>query len=258
MTSPDTMVETVCPKTWMFLKGRARHALSPEERATIENMIGDVERLDHNHTILKAGTLASRSTILLEGWIARMVWRDGRRHIVSLQVPGDFVDLHAFALKRVDHDVVAIGPAKVGYVAHDKLEEVIARQPHIGRLLWFASALEAAIHREWILTMEHLALDGRFAHFLCEMWHRLNFVGLAEEDGYAMPLTQVEMADACGTTPVHLNRIVRQLREAEIVTLSRGRVTIHDRARLEDTAKFDPRYLYGEGPLKLGDELTRE
>lgn len=258
MTSPDTLVEAVCPKTWMFLKGRARHALSAEERATIEDMIGDVERLDHNHTILKSGVLANASTFLLEGWIARMTWRDGRRHIVSLQVPGDFVDLHAFALKRLDHDVVTIGPAKVGYVDHDRLEEIIAGQPHLGRMLWFATLLEAARHREWILTMEHMALDGRFAHLLAEIWHRLNFVGLAEEDGYAMPLTQVEMADACGTTPVHLNRIVRQLREAEIVSLSRGRVTIHDRARLEETAKFDPRYLYGGGPLRLGDELTRE
>ena len=152
---------------------------------------------------------------------------------------------------------MAIGPAKVGYVSHARLEELIAERPHLGRLMWFSTLLDAAIHREWIVTMEHLALDGRFAHLLAEMWHRLNFIGLADDDGYAMPLTQVEMADACGTTPVHLNRIVRQLREAEIVSLSRGRITILDRARLEATAKFDPSYLYGEGPLKLGEELTR-
>jgi len=249
--------EPNCLNTWTFLKGRARHAMSMEERAVFEDLIGDIERLDHAQKILECGDQVEVSTFLIEGWIARMVWREGRRHIVSLHVPGDFVDLHAFALKRLDHDIVAIGPAKVGYVSHARLEELIAERPHLGRLMWFSTLLDAAIHREWIVTMEHLALDGRFAHLLAEMWHRLNFIGLADDDGYAMPLTQVEMADACGTTPVHLNRIVRQLREAEIVSLSRGRITILDRARLEATAKFDPSYLYGEGPLKLGEELTR-
>lgn len=258
MSQPNPSDEPDCPHTRTFLKGRARHAMSKSERATVESLIGNIERLDHAQAILQCGERVEVSTFLIEGWIARMVWRDGRRHIVSLHVPGDFVDLHAFALKRLDHDIVAIGPAKVGYVTHVRLEKLIAEQPHLGRLLWFSTLLDAAIHREWIVTMEHMALDGRFAHLLSEMWHRLNFIGLAEDDGYAMPLTQVEMADACGTTPVHLNRIVRQLREAEIVTLSRGRVTIHDRARLEATAKFAPGYLYGEGPLKLGDELTRE
>lgn len=257
MAATDKGNEPDCPNTWTFLKGRARHAMSAAERRTVEGMIENIERLEHGRAVLSTGVRTDHSTFLIEGWIARMAWRDGRRHIVSLQVPGDFVDLHAFPLKRLDHDVVTIGPAKVGYVSHARLEELIAEQPHLGRLLWFATLLDAAIHREWILTMEHLALDGRFAHLLAEIWHRLNFIGLAEEDGYAMPLTQVEMADACGTTPVHLNRIVRQLRETGIVTLSRGRVTIHDRAALEKSARFDPAYLYGDGPLKLGEELTK-
>lgn len=222
----------------------------------IEQMLDPVERLDHGQQIVECGDKVDRSTFLIEGWMARLAWRGDRRHIVALQVPGDFVDLHAFPLKRLDHQVIAIGPAKVGYVTHDRLEEVIAEAPHLGRMLWFQTLLDAAIHREWILTMEHLPLGGRFAHLLAELWHRLDFVGLADADGFAIPLTQVELADACGTTPVHLNRIVRSLREQGICHLSRGRVTIRDRARLEAMAAFDPSYLYGDGPLKLGDELS--
>ena len=176
---------------------------------------------------------------------------------MSIHVPGDFVDLHAFALKRLDHTVVAIGPAKVGYVTHEKLERLIATHPHLGRMLWFSTLLDAAIHREWILTMEHLPIEGRLAHLMAELWHRLSFVDLGDEDGFNLPLTQVEIADACGTTPIHLNRVVRSLREAGIMELTRGRVTILDRARLEQAGKFDPAYLYGEGSLKLGEELSK-
>ena len=245
------------PISWRYLLGRARHALTLDEQRIIEEMIGPVERVSHDHAILRDGELADRSTYLIEGFMARTIERDGRRHIVSMHVPGDFVDLHAFALKRLDHSVVAIGPAKVGYVPHPKLVQVVAAHPHLSRMLWFSTLLEAAIHREWILTMEHLPIEGRLAHLMAELWHRLSFVGLGDEDGFNLPLTQVEIADACGTTPIHLNRVVRSLREAGIMELSRGRVTILDRPRLEQAGKFRPDYLYGEGHLKLGDELSK-
>lgn len=105
--------------------------------------------------------------------------------------------------------------------------------------------------------MEHLPIEGRLAHLMAELWHRLAMVRLGDEDGFNLPLTQVEIADACGTTPIHLNRVVRSLREARIMELSRGRVTILDRERLEQAGKFDPAYLYGEGHLKLRDELSK-
>ncbi len=245
------------PLSWRYLLGRARHALTHEEQRIIEGMIGPVERVSHDHEILRDGELAHRSTYLIEGFMARTIKRDGRRHIVSMHVSGDFADLHAFALKRLDHTVVAIGPAKVGYVSHAKLEQIVASHPHLSRMLWFSTLLDAAIHREWILTMEHLPIEGRLAHLMAELWHRLSFVGLGDEDGFNLPLTQVEIADACGTTPIHLNRVVRSLREARIMELSRGRVTILDRARLEQAGKFRPDYLYGEGHLKLRDELSK-
>lgn len=245
------------PNSWRFLLGRARHALSQDERRIIEDMLEPVERVSHDRVILQGGDLVDRSTFLIEGFMARTIERDGRRHIVSLHVPGDFVDLHAFALKRLDHTVIAIGPAKVAYVTHRRLEELLARHPHLGRMLWFSTLLDAAIHREWILTMEHLPIEGRLAHLMAELWYRLSLVRLGDEDGFNLPLTQVEIANACGTTPIHLNRVVRSLREAGIMELSRGRVTIFDRARLERTGKFDPSYLYGEGSLKLGQELSR-
>lgn len=222
----------------------------------MEAMLDPIERVSHDCVILKHGNCVNQSTFLIEGFMARTIERAGRRHIVSIHVPGDFVDLHAFALKRLDHAVVAIGPAKVGYVAHGKLEQTIAAHPHLARILWFSTLLDAAIHREWILTMEHLTIEGRLAHLLAELWHRLSFVELSDKDGFNLPLTQVEIADACGTTPVHLNRVVRSLREAGILELSRGRVTILDHARLEAAGKFDPSYLYGAGNLKLGDELS--
>ena len=170
-------------------------------------------------------------------------------------MPGDFVDLHSFALKRLDHDIVSVGETRVGYVSHDKLAQAIAKAPHLGRLMWFATLLDAAIHRQWIVTLEQLTAVRRVAHVISALWCRLALVGLGRRDGLRTPLIQADLADMCGTTAIHMNRALRQLRKEGLAEFRRGTVYVPDRKKLEAFAGFDPAYLYGDGALKVEHEL---
>ena len=246
------------PLTGRFLMGRLRHAMSEAEKRTIEDLIGSVQDLQDATAILRRGQLCDRSTMLIEGFMLRVVPQGEKRYVVGVQVPGDFVDLHAFALKRLDHDIVTVGPTKVGYVSHARLMEVMNTSPHLARLLWFSTLLDAAIHREWIMTMEQLPAANRAAHVFCELWRRLEFVGLAEVDGVETPLIQADLADMCGTTAIHMNRALTQMRKDGIAEFRRGVLRVADRARLEKFACFDPSYLYGEGDLALTEDLSDE
>lgn len=241
----------------LFLKGRLRHVMSEREKTLLEGMVDKVERVSDGTCILERGELASRSTMLVDGFMARVIEEDGNRNIVGLQVPGDFVDLHAFALKRLDHDVVTVGPSMVAYVQHDALANVVKEEPHLTRLLWFSTLLDAAIHREWILKLEQLRAGERLAHIIAELWHRLDFVGLADPHGFNMPLLQTHLANACGTTAVHINRVIKTMRSQGLLELNRGRVTIPDRAALESYGHFRADYLYGEGKLFLDTETEQ-
>lgn len=256
--APDQIAEEIAryPLTGRFLMGRARHAMGEREKELIENLVEETESFDGPHTIAERGESLDRSTIVIEGVAARVVPRKRARHIVGLHVPGDFVDLHSYALKRLDHHLVTLGPGRLGYVRHDRLRTLFREEPHLARLLWFATLLDAAIHREWIVTLERHTADGRLAHLLAETWCRLNFVGLADDDGFDLPLNQIELSNACGTTTVHMNRTVRNLRESGIAVIRRGRVTIPDQGKLNALGGFDPSYLYGEGALRVGDELA--
>ena len=249
------MVGKVHPQTWLFLRGRLRHAMSAQEKAILESLMEGSQRIADGHVILRRGDVAERSTMLLDGFIARVIRVGNRRHIVGFQVPGDFVDLHGFALKRLDHDIVSIGPARIAFTSHTRLERLMSDHPHLTRLLWFSTLLDAAIHREWILKLEELKADQRLAHVIVELWHRLGFVGLADPHGFNMPLLQADLADACGTTAVHINRVIRSLRERGLVEIARGRVSIPDRPELERFATFTPDYLYGSGMLRVVGEL---
>ena len=244
------------PLTGRFLMGRLRHAMSAQEKDVIESLIGETERVPGNVTLLERGQLAERSTLLIDGFILRTIAHEGRRFVVGIHVPGDFADLHAFALKRLDHDIVTLGETRVGYVSHKRIEEVTVNYPHLTRLLWFSTVLDAAIHRQWILKMEELPAPRRAAHVFAELWHRLDMVGLGRRDGLRTPLTQADLADMCGTTAIHMNRALGMMRKQGFAEFRRGALYVKDRAKLEEFAGFDPDYLYGQGSLRVGVELS--
>lgn len=245
------------PLTGRFLMGRLRHAMSDREKDILEDAVTDVRQYADAHRILSRGELCHRSTILIEGFILRTIYENDKRYIVGIQVPGDFVDLHGFALKRLDHDIVTIGPTRVGSIEHVRLGDLTASEPHLSRLFWFSTLLDAALHRQWVLKLEQLKANRRVAHLLAELWHRLDMVGLAGPTGFRSPLKQIDLADMCGTTPVHMNRAIGELRRLRVADFRRGVVSFEDRAKLEKHGDFDPTYLYGEGALHVGNELEK-
>ena len=228
-----------------FLRGRRRRELSDEEKLALDEILTAPVILPKRKVVTSRGDIVNRSTFLISGFMCRyMDGADGHRQLVSVQTPGDFVDLHGYPLQRLDHDVATISECEVAYAPHEKLTELIERMPHLGRVLWFSTLLDAALHREWIFRLGRLDAVGRVAHMLCETYVRLDAVGLVENNTFAWPLTQQDLGEACGLTSVHVNRTLRVLREAEMVEVSDRIVTMMDFDRLARTAEFSPDYLY--------------
>jgi CRP-like cAMP-binding protein len=229
-----------------FLMGRGREELSEDEKCILEDSIVSVRSLPSRHLLVRAGKRIETSTLLLEGIICRyMDDREGQRQLVAVHVPGDFVDLHGFPMKRLDHDVATIGPVKIASFEHGTLQTITERHPHLTRMLWFSTLLDAAMHREWIFRLGRLAAEGRVAHLFCELNVRLEMVGLASGGRYMLPMTQPDLAETCGITGVHVNRVLRALRERGLLTYKGGEVHILDVQKLADVAEFEPDYLYG-------------
>jgi len=229
-----------------FLLGRGRHELSDEEQRVLEDSIGSVRQVAARKQIVRAGVIIDTSTLLLEGFVCRyMDDRDGQRQLVAVHAPGDFVDLHAFPMRRLDHDIATLGPVKIACYDHQTLETITERYPHLTRKLWFSTLLDAAMHREWIFRLGRLGAEGRVAHLFCELNERLEMVGLAADGRYMLPMTQPDIAEASGLTGVHVNRVLRSLREKNLLTFKANEVCILDRKALAAVAEFEPQYLYG-------------
>jgi CRP-like cAMP-binding protein len=231
----------------LLLKLRARDLVGREEEDVLRASVSELQEHPAGRTIVRTGTTLSASTLLVEGIVCRFKdLADGQRQIMELHVGGDFVDLHGFLLKQLDHNVGAMTPVRVASVPHDALRGITETHPHLGRMLWFSTLLDAAIHREKILSIGRRSALARIAHIFCELLVRLRIVGLADDNGYALPLTQADLADSTGLTSVHVNRMLKKLRDENLLTFRGGEVAIGDWERLQRVAEFDPTYLHLE------------
>ncbi|SNR41164.1 cAMP-binding domain of CRP or a regulatory subunit of cAMP-dependent protein kinases [Paracoccus sediminis] len=223
-----------------------RDVLAPQDLARLRALTTQHAHYAAGEVIVPAGSSPSRSCMMLRGLSARsnqLVGRPDDRVITALHVPGDFVDLHAFALAKLDHSIVAVGPVEVEFIDHAELTEITENFSHLTRLLWMATLIDAAIHRQWLVAAASLRSSAHLAHLLCEIYTRLNAVGAASDGQFQLPLLQRELADILGYSPIHVNRAVRDLRDRGLIRWSGSDITILDWRGLTLLARFDPFYL---------------
>ena len=215
----------------------------------------DVERLDGlcvnassraaGETLINEGDRPSDVFLLLEGWAYRYkLAEDGRRQIVAFMIPGDLCDIHNFVLKRMDHSIALLSNARVAAIPTGRIIALIEESPAINRALWWATLVDEAILREWLLSAGQRDAYQRVAHLFCEMWVRMRHVGLAEEKSFHLPLTQEELGDTMGLTPVHVNRTLQRMRNEGLIAIGSRQLAIHDVDALKQIAGFDPGYLH--------------
>lgn len=219
--------------------------LSAEERMRLEAASSGTRHYRAGQLIVHQAQPLDLSLLLVDGFMSRRVdTRDGKRHLVAVHVPGDFVDLHAFTLKRLDHDVGALTDVKVAVFAHAALERIQSSDIELTKRLWFLTMLDAAMHRQWICRLASLNALQRVAHFICETNARLLAIGHSTGKDFLLPMNQSEIGEVCSLTNVHVSRVLRELREMNLCSVRSSKVEILDLKRLVETAVFEPGYLY--------------
>ncbi|WP_085309888.1 Crp/Fnr family transcriptional regulator [Planktotalea arctica] len=238
------------PNKPLALKLGAFVALSEAELSILEGLHKRRRAFVAGRDLVHQGQIDHAAYILESGWACSYkLLHDGQRQIVDFQIPGDFLGLRSVVLHISDHSIEPVTDIEVTEVHVSDLLEVFSHTPRLATaVLWAASRDEA-------MVVEHLVGIGRrdaaerMAHFLLELGARLSLVGLGSRAGYACPLTQYLLADALGLSAVHVNRVLRQLREQGLVTFRDGFVTFDDYDRLVEFADFEMTYLDQVGPL---------
>ena len=228
-----------------FRRLAARDTISSDERQALIARCGPSRTYAPGDDIILEGQRVSHSTLLVTGICCRYeLVNNGGRQIVSLHLPGDFVDLHSFVLKEMDHSIGVFSPCRAVTFEHSDLAELTAEFPHLTRVLWLMTLLDGAIMREWLVSMGRRTALQRLAHLICELHRRYDVVGLCPTGSIDVPLTQAQLGDVLGMSTVHVNRVLQDLRGRGVLRWEGSTITVPDWQRLEDLADFNPRYLH--------------
>jgi CRP-like cAMP-binding protein len=225
-------------------------ALSDAELSVLESLHKRRRTFVAGRDLVHQGQSDQAAYVLLSGWACSYkILQDGKRQIVDFQIPGDFLGLRSVLLHLSDHSIEPVTDIEVTEIHVSDLLKAFSQTPRLATaVLWAASRDEA-------MVVEHLVGIGRrdaaerLVHFLLELGARLALAGMGSKAGFACPLTQYLLADALGLSSVHVNRVLRQLREEGMVTFRDGMVVFDDYGRLTEFAQFDPTYLDQVGPL---------
>lgn len=201
------------------------------------------------HEMITEGQAKQTAFILAEGWACSYkILPDGGRQIVDIQIPGDFLGLRGVLFRTADHSVEAVTRLEASVVLAADILDGFRQSPRLATAILWAASRDEAMVVEHLVNLGRRNAEERMGHFLLEMGSRLKLVGLGDRTGYDC-LTQYHLADVLGLTAVHVNRVLRHLREAGLVTFQKGRVTFDDFAQLKGFCGFDIDYLDHEGPL---------
>lgn len=219
-------------------------SLAEEDVAALTAICRDARELGPRRNIIREGDRPDHVHLILDGWAARYkLLADGGRQITAFLIPGDFCDLHVTLLSEMDHSIVTLGRAKVAFVTRDQMAE-LAERPRVTRAFWWATLVDEAVLRAWIVNVGRRDAEEAIGHLICELYIRLKNVGLTTDHSFELPLTQEEIADALGLTPVHVNRVLQRMRSEELIVLKRGALKILDYRRLEKASGFNANYLH--------------
>ncbi|HEX8571848.1 MAG TPA: Crp/Fnr family transcriptional regulator [Allosphingosinicella sp.] len=231
-----------------------RVRLESEDRAAILALPVANRILEPAAYMVREAEPVENCIILLKGFAYRhKVTGEGQRQIIAVHMPGEFLDLQNSLLGLADHNVQALTRCEVATVPVGALRKLTDDHPLVGRAMWIDTLIDAAIFREWIVNVGRRDSMSRIAHLLCELALRLEVAGLARDRRYDLPMTQEQVADCTGLTPVHVNRVLKELGRRGLISRERRTVQILDWDRLQRIGDFNTRYLH----LEAGGQTNR-
>ncbi|MBV8238493.1 MAG: Crp/Fnr family transcriptional regulator [Sphingomonas sp.] len=204
------------------------------EMQTIDRLIA---RKAHSY-LARPGDETTHIYLLIDGWAARYrLLSDGRRQITALYVPGDFCDLAWRRTPTAPQHVITLTPVRAVRIETATLERLVECDPLARHIIRKKAHLESERLCEWLISLGRRNGLERLGHLFCELVERAGQMskgcGSCE-----MPLTQVDLADITGLTPVHVNRTLQQMRRSGLIDLSAKKLRVHDLPALRKIAFF--------------------
>lgn len=219
--------------------------LDDKDKSEVRALKGHEKRFPRNAEVIDAGQQLDSVLIVKEGWAIRYkTLEDGRRQVLNVLLPGDMFDLQVLVAAEADHSVLAVTDLETLSIKPATFRDILTESGTLTLAFWWMQVQEEAFLREQIIRNGQQTARERIGHFLLELHRRVQIVKKGTRDGFRLPLTQTVLADALGLTPIHTNRVLRQLERDGLIEREKGWVVFQDAQRLAEISDFDPSYFH--------------
>jgi CRP-like cAMP-binding protein len=220
-----------------------RTSLSAAELTTLGEFHTDLRTVARSRHVIIEGHKYNGLFTVVDGIAIRYsALHNGRRHILNVVLPGDFIGFPACFFNTALYSVTALTDVVVAAISFERLHELFRKHSRIGAAIFWLFSCEAAMYAERLISLGQRSAPERVAHFLLELLTRLQVIGLGEERAFRMPLTQEQIGEILGLTGVHISRTLRQLRDEGLIDMQGHRVEIKNFEALSALADFERTY----------------
>lgn len=221
--------------------------LPDTDKHLLEEVVKNGRVIEAETSIIRQGDSPRDVHLVMTGMAYRSkTLQDGRRQIFAYLLPGDFCDLNVFILSAMDHDIETLSRSSVVKIPRPQILEMMDR-PALARALWWATLVDEATLREWLVNLGQRDAEHRLAHLFCEIHARLSALDLTSDGAFELPITQVQLAETMGLSRAHMNHALQQLRARNLLDLKGGLLAIRDIGTLRTMSGFNPAYLHLRG-----------
>lgn len=228
--------------------------LSGDELGHLAGMAGPPRQLKRGALIRGEETDCANLCLLIDGWAASAIsLADGCRQLTMVALPGDMLGMPALAVREPIDGVIAITQVMVLDIPVREVGRLFVDQPRLAAMLFLVSQEERMFEMERLALLGQAKAHARLAALLLRLSERIGQPDGTPADVFPMPLTQQDLGDLIGVSAVHVNALVKNLRQSEIASVVRRVLHIHDRAALTRAAgvarwrRSVPRWLPHEG-----------
>ena len=219
--------------------------LDQEDIAVLTTATANPRKIPTRRDLIREGDQPGPVFVVLEGWACRYkILPSGTRQVLAYLMPGDSCDLHVGLWAEMDHSIQMITPGLVATIERVAMDAIMDTHRAVAKAMYMSQLVDEGTMRAWITSMGRRSSVERVAHLMCELYLRARNIGLTDGNDFSLPISQLLLADSLGMTPVHLNRILRELRLTGAMNPTRGSLLIADPKKLIQIAGFDENYLH--------------
>lgn len=219
-------------------------SLTEEEKQLLDSLEQSPTDIKAGALLWEAGASADEFCTIKSGWAYSFRHlENGDRQILEVFLPGDIIGLREFAFSQRLDSVRMITDGVVCHFPHRRMLDIFRQSLTLTSVLFAISSRQQALLTERLVNIARRTAKQKMAHFLHEMYLRLRQTNRDIGGQFRLPLSQEQLADILGLSPVHVSRTFSVLNEEGLVFRDRHHVTIPNLDALATEGEFDDCYL---------------